>query len=221
MCIFRDPITNHKSPITIKTKEKPMPSPWSELRTDARSLIVDEVVPYKVADRLLLRYANGGLDWMAIRHPLTAKAVLSPVEGIALLPTGWLDVQAVMDSQNGRLEAQQLTLDGAVPLSDTYIIIGDALYVDPSHGSVTLYYTTSYPKLQADEDVVPLPNGLEEALLYYVASRALSQRAATSANLDRFDRRTDSGKPTDNPLLQMARDYLDLAQRVRDAYPQK
>ena len=117
---------------------------------------------------------------MAIRHPLTAKAVLSPVEGTAPLPMGWLDVQAVMDGQNGRLEAQQLTLDGAVPLSDTYIVIGDELYVDPSHGSVTLYYTTSYPKLQADEDVVPLPNGLEEALLYYVASRALSQRAATS-----------------------------------------
>lgn len=198
-----------------------MSSLWSELRTDARSLVVDEVVPYKVSDRLLLRYANGGLDWIAIRHPLLQSAVLPVTGGTAALPVNWLDVVSVMDADGGQLTAQQLVLDGATPGAGAYVIAGDGLRVASTHTRVTVYYTTGYPVLMQDEDVVPLPSGLEEALLYYLASRGLSQRAATSANLDRFDRRSDAGKPTDNPLLQMARDYLDLAERVRNAYPQR
>lgn len=198
-----------------------MPSLWSELRTDARSLVVDEVVPYKVSDRLLLRYANGGLDWIAIRHPLLHSAVLPVTGGAAALPLGWLDVVSVMEADGGQLTAQQLVLDGATPAAGRYVLIGDGLRVTSTQTRVTVYYTTRYPALMQDADVVPLPSGLEEALLYYLASRGLSQRAATSANLDRFDRRSDAGKPTDNPLLQMARDYLDLAERVRNAYPQR
>lgn len=198
-----------------------MPSLWSELRADARSLVVDEVAPYKVSDRLLLRYANGGLDWLAIRHPLLQSAVLPVAGGTATLPVGWLDIVSVMDAKGGQLSAQQLVLDGATPAAAAYVIAGDALRVVASHSSVTVYYTTSYPMLTQDEESVPLASGLEEALLYYIASRGLSQRAASSANLDRFDRRSDAGKPTDNPLLQMARDYLDLAERVRNAYPQR
>jgi hypothetical protein len=198
-----------------------MPSLWSELRADARSLVVDEVAPYKVSDRLLLRYANGGLDWIAIRHPLLQSAVLPVAGGTVTLPVGWLDVVSVMDADGGQLTAQQLVLDGATPAAGRYVIAGDALRVAASHSNVTVYYTTSYPVLVQDEETVPLPSGLEEALLYYIASRGLSQRAASSANLDRFDRRSDAGKPTDNPLLQMARDYLDLAERVRNAYPQR
>lgn len=198
-----------------------MPSLWSELRADARSLVVDEVAPYKVSDRLLLRYANGGLDWIAIRHPLLQSAVVPVAGGTASLPVGWLDVVSVMDADGGQLSAQQLVLDGATPAAGAYVIAGDVLRVAASHSIVTVYYTTSYPMLTQDEETVPLASGLEEALLYYIASRGLSQRAASSANLDRFDRRSDAGKPTDNPLLQMARDYLDLAERVRNAYPQR
>lgn len=198
-----------------------MGSLWSELRTDARSLVVDEVVPYKVSDRLLLRYANGGLDWIAIRHPLLHSAVLPVTGGTATLPAGWLDVVSVMDTDGGQLSAQQLVLDGATPAAGRYVIVGDTLRVASTHTRVTAYYTTGYPVLTQDEETVPLASGLEEALLYYIASRGLSQRAASSANLDRFDRRSDAGKPTDNPLLQMARDYLTLAERVRNAYPQR
>ena len=92
-----------------------MGSLWLELRADARSLVVDEVAPYKVSDRLLLRYANGGLDWIAIRHPLLQSAVLPVTGGAAALPVGWLDVVSVMDGEGGQLTAQQLVLDGATP----------------------------------------------------------------------------------------------------------
>lgn len=195
---------------------------WTELREDARSVLQDDQTPFSVSDRLMLRYANYGLTWITTRHAPTLAASISVVNGVFPLPIGWLATEAVYADEKPQ-HIDQLPLDGPYPLPGhvvhldaTRMRLGDATLTE-----VELFYRSRYAPLAADEDEIPVDTHLEEALLYYIIARGFSQRAGGSANLDQFDRKSDSGKPTDNPLLQMADHYLKGARLVLDTYPQR
>lgn len=192
---------------------------WEELREDARGILQDDQAPYAVTDRLLRRYANYGLNWIATRHSQTLTTTLSVVNGLFPLPAGWLATEAIY----AHGEAQQID---QLPLHGPFPLPGHAVHLDPTQirlgdktvSEVEFCYRSAYAPLDDDEDEIPVDTHLEEALLYYIAARGFSQRAAGSANLDQFDRKSDSGKPTDNPLLQMADHYMKQARLVLDTY---
>lgn len=194
---------------------------WADLREDARSVIQDDQAPYFVSDRLLLRYANYGLGWIATRHAQTVTTTVAVEDGLLTLPPTWLVIETVYaDEQPQRID--QLAVDGPYPVPG-HVVFLDRTTMRLGDKGVTeaeVCYRSSYPPL-ADADEIPLDAHLEEALLYYVIARGFSQRAGASANLDQFDRRSDSGKPTDNPLLQMADHYLKQARQLLDTYPQR
>lgn len=194
---------------------------WSDLRDDVRAIISDDVEPYTVQDDTLLRYANYGLQWVATRHPRSLRATAPVVDGLATLPDGWRKLDAVYAAQTP-VEQRDLSLDGPFPAPGECVVVSDdEIRFGAATGEAEIYFQTGYPAIALDDDAIPLPRHLEEALLYYVASRGLSQRAANSANLDQFDRKVDSGKPTDNPLLQMAGHYKQQAESVLASYAQR
>lgn len=194
---------------------------WANFRARLRGIVQDESPPYAVQNDQMLYYTNYGISWCSTRHPIMKHAELPVVAGIVTLPEDLIHIISVM-SNDQQVKITDLVMDGANPSRGQCVRISKSqLRLGGSPASVELYYDGMHQVLDGtDLDELSVPIFLEEAVLYYAASRSLDERAAASASLDRWDMKIDSGKPTDNPFLQMANQYMRRAESVLHMYAQ-
>jgi len=69
-------------------------------------------------------------------------------------------------------------------------------------GNIKLYYWAFYPDLVDDTDTIATPAWAEEALIFYTLALSLVPAFQATADVRQWNERVDSGRPTDNPLLQ-------------------
>ncbi len=74
--------------------------------------------------------------------------------------------------------------------------------------SVILYYAGHWEVPVDDEDVLETPSSLTTPLALYGASYCMLQRASSTGNLKQYDTQVDSGKPTDNPNMDVSNSFL-------------
>lgn len=200
-------------------------STYGVFRGAARELAQDTTVEYLVSDDLLLIFANYGIKWISSRHPSLRYATLPLVDAVVTVPSDHIHTMAIYaDGQN--LVQAHIQHDGPYPLTGHYVKISDAevaVSATITETSVEVYYLGNRDRIAGttpSTEQIPVPENLEEALLYYVAGRMMMVRASRAATLDQYDMRIDSGKPTDNPLLQMAAAYHKTAQDILALYAQ-
>jgi hypothetical protein len=180
-----------------------------------------------VGDSELLAYANHGLDWIARRHPARRTASIEIVDRLGTVPDDVLIVTRVYAS-TGTLTTELSETVSFQPTMDEYSVIErETIKIgNPRYTSVTIAYDGLYPEIaeyveDEDEEVeaepessLPIPRWLEEALFYYVGSRAMTQRASDMSTINQWDSKNDSGNPEHNPMLQVARHFEELAERA-------
>lgn len=197
---------------------------WTELEGVIRRVIQDDIPDatgnYILSSSDLMRYLNYSLDWAANRH--------APLKHVSLtIDTATREV--VLPDEAHRIlsvNANGTNLDESgtyMPKYDEYSVISDTemLIGDVNALSVEVSYLGEYTWVSTGTDIIPGPRWLEEALLHYVVSRALSQRATSSGNISQWDTKVDSGNPEDNPLLRLAEHYMKLAESVLNRRQQK
>lgn len=68
-----------------------------------------------------------------------------------------------------------------------------------------LHYYAYYPELTGDNSIMKAPRWFVPALIYYASACAVLKEAIGEANINRWNTRRDSGKPTDNPLVEIVK----------------
>lgn len=184
---------------------------WSSMRSRVRSVIRDDVVTYNVDDPTLLAYVNYAIDWVSMRHPDQKSASVTLTNRVGTLPSDFLQPITVMTTTKelDRSEGYFPSSDEYSLASSTSIKVGDSDLT-----SVTIIYHSMYSQIVLDTDVIPVPRAVEEAVFAYVCSRGLFQLASDSGDISQWDTRTDSGNPEHNPVLSMAKEYEELANRI-------
>lgn len=197
---------------------------WVNFEGFVRRIIQDDIPDvndnYIISSFDLMRYFNYALDWAANRHaPLKHVSLeIDTATRVIALPDDAHRVLAV--NANGTNLEESGTY---MPQYDEYSVISDTemLIGDVGAKLAEVSYLGEYVWVLVDTDVIPGPRWLEEALLHYVVSRALSQRAASSGNISQWNTKVNSGDPEDNPLLRMAEHYMRLAETVLNRRQQK
>lgn len=73
---------------------------------------------------------------------------------------------------------------------------------DAGEDNIYLYYFGYWPDITSDEDDVESPIWAHEALLLYAAALHLAPAFHDTAEVRQWNTNIDSGRPTDNPLIQ-------------------
>lgn len=197
---------------------------WTEFESLARRIIQDDIPDsngdYLISSGDLMRYCNYALDWAANRHAPSKRATLDvdPATRIALVPSDAYRILSVNSFGVDLRESGSYSPDHDEysHVSDLEILVGDV-----GAETVNMSYLGEWDWIALPSDTIPGPRWLEEALLNYTASLALSQRAVSSGNIGQWDTKVDSGNPEDNPLLRLAEHYMKMAESVLNRRQQR
>ena len=91
--------------------------------------------------------------------------------------------------------------------------------IPESGQTVTIHYVAYYDPVVDDDSMINVPRWAEEAIKLYAAATALEPGATKAAKLGNYKTRKDSGGPEDNPLLQLARRYMERYYRILAQHP--
>jgi hypothetical protein len=84
---------------------------------------------------------------------------------------------------------------------------------------ITIYYTKYWTEPEdSDEDLEPPPYAFAGILLF-AASWILSTKATSAANIRQYGTKVDSGVPTQNPMLDMSKYYLQRFDMEMNRHP--
>jgi len=75
---------------------------------------------------------------------------------------------------------------------------------DVSSSGCTVHYSARWAKPEDDGDALDPPASTLTCLILFAASYCLLSDATSSASIDRFKTKVDSGQPTDNPAKEMS-----------------
>lgn len=82
-------------------------------------------------------------------------------------------------------------------------------FANAPEGDVYLYYGAVWTEPADDDDVLETPTYADQALIYYAASYVLLKNATSASNQRQYNLKVDSGTPVMNPMLDMARYFLE------------
>lgn len=167
----------------------------------------------------------------AVRAALSAVSEFYPARSVLIpevtestgkvveLPSDFWDLQGVLF--NGYFVEQRYFRPGFVTeeVSFTQYPSGFLTFShELANSSVEIYYTSSYPFPDSDEDDMPTPVLLDEAISLYAASYCLLPQATTTGTIRQYGTEVDSGNPTHNPLMDMSsyfmKRYAEVASRL-------
>jgi hypothetical protein len=84
---------------------------------------------------------------------------------------------------------------------------------------LTIDYFAYYPSPEVDGDLLLIPRWAETALAYLVGAHCMSSAAVSSANINQWKNREDSGTPEHNAFRVMQDQFLKLYERELARYP--
>ena len=73
----------------------------------------------------------------------------------------------------------------------------------PENGA-TLYYTASWEEPTSGSNALETPDYANTALSFYAASYCAASKSVTTADIGQYKVKVDSGKPTDNPMIDLS-----------------
>jgi hypothetical protein len=126
------------------------------------------------------------------------------------LPDDLVDIESVYERELG-LFIPRISMKVGSSLSST---TGNGWLMYP-HGTITfvntvgaegctVHYSARWAKPEDDGDVLEPPGSTLTCLILFAASYCLLSDATSSASIDRFKTKVDSGQPTDNPAKEMS-----------------
>ena len=162
---------------------------------------------------LLLDSVHAALDAITSRIWKPAVGIVEASVDESELPADAIDVEAVYEKSLGLFIPRILMQVGSTLTSST----GNGWLLYPS-GKITfvntlgssgadLYYSSRWVKPTKDADLLEPPASVLTCLILFSASYCLLTDATSSAAIDRFKTKVDSGQPTDNPAKEMS-DFL-------------
>ncbi len=166
---------------------------------------------------------------IAVCTRLPKSLAVSYSDGSAFeIPVGLIDIDGVYDPIKDlyipqvQIRANYSAFGNPTPTGNGWMLFcpPDFTPSDPNDGvisflskieasaPVTLYYTGNWEVPVDDDDVLETPSILTTALSLYGASYCMLQRASGTSGLKQYDTKVDSGKPTDNPNMDMSNHFL-------------
>lgn len=184
---------------------------WTVVLAQLRAFLNDTAETKKWNDAALLDYTNWGLEDLVRYFPLVKCADFTDVDATTVdLPSDFYR-PLVVEFPDGQFIEEIVLTPGTFLYSqgevDTHSLPcawyrdSTSIYLlrKPS-ATWRLHYEAYYPQLVDDTSSLSTPRWSVQALVYYAASIAVSSRSVKEAELNRWDRHTDSGRPVDNPL---------------------
>jgi len=96
-----------------------------------------------------------------------------------------------------------------------YWVTDDKLYLgQTAKVKFTLYYLAYWPTPSGDDDTIVVPRWARQALTYYASAMALLRKSVGNAKIRQWNRKEDSGKPTDEPLSPVVKYLLEQYKQV-------
>lgn len=128
-----------------------------------------------------------------------------------VLPDGFLSVEGVYDLTDAiylpqmSLIANQESLLGIEANAWSLYPHGRISFInDLGEDGATVYYSSTWSKPEAPDDVLEPPESSITAICLYAASYCLLNKAAGSADIRQYNTRVDSGNPNDIPQKTMS-----------------
>lgn len=190
---------------------------WGDLKASIGDMANDPALQRFTSDAYL-RAGNAALIAFAVNHtPYMASASLIPDSSTTVfsIPDNMIETDQIYGVQyDGKWLETSDTFGGGFPSSDiSYHVWWSTRQVvfssAPLAGkSLTIHYGAYYEELTGDDSVLSCPRWANEALSLYAAARLLESQATKMALLGNFKQKTESGQPTDNPLLEVANHYI-------------
>jgi hypothetical protein len=126
------------------------------------------------------------------------------------LPDDLIDVESVYEKELG-LFIPKISMKVGSSLSSTtgngWLLYpnGTLTFVnDVGSSGCTVHYSARWAKPEDDGDLLEPPASCLTCLILFAASYCLLSDATSSASIDRFKTKVDSGQPTDNPAKEMS-----------------
>jgi hypothetical protein len=189
---------------------------WEQFRdNEVRVFLADRSEgKYNWTDPELLLYLNWGLLDLAQYVPKKRKVTFESTVTSATLPTDFISPVIVEFPEKQFIEQTVITpgtgfyskgVLSESSLPNTFTIEQDEikLWREPD-GTWYLHYLAYYQTIEEVSALVEVPQWAYRALTYFIAAQCISKDAVGEAQLDRWRRKTDAGKPTDNALAQEA-----------------
>lgn len=87
-------------------------------------------------------------------------------------------------------------------------------FLPPVDKKITLYYFKIWPAPTQDEDIMSIPQWMEQPFVYLFSALAMEPLGTQFANIRGWNRKQDSGNPEHNPAAKQAKWFIEQANRV-------
>ena len=194
---------------------------WGEVRAKIRIFLQDESNSPTWTNAELLQYFNWGLDDFttyipksrSITYPSSVTQPFLPndfyVPNVIEFPDG-VFIEEIKLTPGTKLYSGGLDEISATSYPVAWFRDDEYIYLlNVPSGDWRLHYYAYYLNVETVDSLISLPRWAYQALVYFVASSAMSRKSVNAAQLDQWDTSLDSGKPTDNPLAQEAKRLMD------------
>lgn len=199
---------------------------WEALKSRIGNKAVDPSLT-KATD-IYLDAGNDALLAFASHHtPLTKSCALTPDSSTKLfpLPEDAIEGNAVYGVLYDGVWLPPIEMvPGERPAEEMGYILRPMGMIEfsiaPTTGrTLTLYYNAYYPAIEDDESLITVPGWAQEAVAFYAAARVVEIDAGKQARLGNYKDKQDSGKPTDNPLLELSAYYIKQYWQILAQHP--
>jgi len=182
------------------------------LLNDTPTLANGEISGGQYNADLLYDATKAAMTAITTRVWKAATVTLAGSSGSALLPVNFIEIEGVLDLYAGKW----LPESSIVPLEfwDEERITGNA-WIQYPEGSISfvtdlpedgavLYYTAEWDMPTSGSDLMDTPDYANFAISLFAASYCAITKAVTAADLGQYKVKVDSGRPTDNPLIDLS-----------------
>jgi hypothetical protein len=204
---------------------------WESLRAKVRESIIRDPptdLPLRWSDEELLSYCHWSLDQLCEHTALQVSAVISndteKEEDVfydmktdtefELIPAPYASV-----TKTGLVFAQVPHIIRLLPATTPFPAPGQynvwenklILGAPIGNGELHLRYYGYYPKPVVKEDVIPVPEWAEAALVYMIGAHSMAGRGLRSATIRQWD---EQGNRIQNPLLETQKWFISMYENV-------
>jgi hypothetical protein len=187
---------------------------WEAFRVDHIRPFIDDESAGDWTNAELMLFCTWALDDFTQWHPRKRTVTLASGTESFALPDDFYRVDLVewkrtdyywkfleeIDRRPGFEFPSTEVDDDSYPVG--YWVEDDTLYLGrTAEVDFTLFYYAYWPTPSGDDDAIIVPRWARQALTFYVAAMALLRKSIGFAKIRQWNTRTDSGKPTDEPLM--------------------